>query len=92
MALCHKALTTQNMYTELRQGSKKAVRVVRNSMAYLQTLQKKTPMARAVVVLPVPEPPKEAQLQEEGEGTPRSSYPKIDCQAKTWENCSMNWI
>ena len=31
-------LTIQNTYTELRQGSKKAVVVVRNSMAYLQTL------------------------------------------------------
>ena len=31
-------LTIQNMYTELRQGSKKAVMVVRNSMAYPQTL------------------------------------------------------
>ena len=35
-------LTIQNTYTELRQGSKKAVMVVRNSTAYLQTLQKKT--------------------------------------------------
>ena len=35
-------LTVQNTYTELRQGSKKAVMVVRNSMAYPQTLQKKT--------------------------------------------------
>ena len=32
------SLTIQNTYTELRQGSKKAVMVVRNSMAYLQTL------------------------------------------------------
>ena len=31
-------LTIQNTYTELRQGSKKAVVVVRNSMAYPQTL------------------------------------------------------
>ena len=31
-------LTIQNTYTELRQGSKKAVVVVRNSTAYLQTL------------------------------------------------------
>ena len=31
-------LTVQNMYTELRQGSRKAVVVVRNSTAYLQTL------------------------------------------------------
>ena len=35
-------LTVQNMYTELRQGSKKAIVVVRNSRAYLQTLQKRT--------------------------------------------------
>ena len=31
-------LTIQNIYTELRQGSKKAVVVVKNSMAYPQTL------------------------------------------------------
>ena len=31
-------LTVQNTYTELRQGSKKAVVVVRNSMAHLQAL------------------------------------------------------
>ena len=31
-------LTIQNTYTELRQGSKKVVVVVRNSMAYPQTL------------------------------------------------------
>ena len=48
-------LTIQNTYTELRQGSKKAAMVVRNSTAYLQTLQKKTLMARAVAVLLVPE-------------------------------------
>ena len=40
-ALQTEGLTVQNMYTELRQGSKKAVMVVRNSMAYSQTLQKK---------------------------------------------------
>ena len=34
-------LTVRNMYTELRQGSKKAVVMVRNSIAYPQTLQKK---------------------------------------------------
>ena len=33
-------LTVQNTYTEWRQGSKKAVMVVRNSMAYSQTLWK----------------------------------------------------
>ena len=59
-------LTVQNTHTELRQGSKKVVMVVRNSMAYPLTLQKKTPVARAVIVLPLPKPPMEAQLQEEG--------------------------
>ena len=57
-------LTVQNMYTKLRQGSKKAVVVVRNSTAYPQTLWRKIPVARAVAALPVPEPPEEAQLQE----------------------------
>ena len=51
-------LTIQNTYTELRKGSKKAVVVVWNNTAYPQTLQKKTPMARAVVASPVLEPPK----------------------------------
>ena len=57
-------LTVQNTYTELRQGSKKAVVVVRNSMAYSQILWKKTLVARAVAALPVPKPPEEVQLQE----------------------------
>ena len=57
-------LTVQNTYTELRQGSKKAVIVVRNNTAYSQTLQKKTQMVRVVAALPVPKPPEEVQLQE----------------------------
>ena len=56
-------LTMQNMYTELRKGSKKAAVVVQNNTAYPQTLQKKTPVARAVSTLPVPEPPKSKSLQ-----------------------------
>ena len=47
-------LTIQNTYTELRQGSKKAFVVVRNRTDYLQTLWKKTPVARAVMATPVP--------------------------------------
>ena len=57
-------LTVQNTYTKLRQGSKKAVIVVRNNTAYSQTLRKKTPVARAVAALPVPKPPEEVQLLE----------------------------
>ena len=55
-------LTVQNTYTELRNGSKKAVVVVWNNTGYLQILCKKTPVARAVAALPVPEPPKGEQL------------------------------
>ena len=57
-------LTVQNTYTKLRQGSKNEVMVVRNNTAYLQTLQKKTLVTRAVAALPVPKPPEEVQLQE----------------------------
>ena len=39
-----------------------AVIVVWNNTAYLQTLQKKTPVARVVAALPVPEPPEGEQL------------------------------
>ena len=51
-------LTVQNTYTELRKGSKKAVIVVQNNTTYLQTLQKKTLVARVVAALPLPEPPR----------------------------------
>ena len=84
-------LTVQNMYTELGQGSKKAVMVVRNSTVYSQTLQKKTPVARAVVVLPVPKPPKEVQLQE-GVTSPRFAIPPDWLLGKDMVNYSMNWI
>ena len=67
-------LTVLNMYTKLRQGSKKAVVVVRNSTAYSQTLWKKTLVARAVAALPVPELPEEVQLLE-GADEPRIPIP-----------------
>ena len=38
-------LTMQNVYTELRMGSKNAIVVVRNSTAYPQTLKKRTLVA-----------------------------------------------
>ena len=50
-------LTVQNMYTELRKGSKKAVVVVQNHTAYPQTLQKKTPVVRAIPIQLLPETP-----------------------------------
>ena len=66
-------LTVQNTYTELMQGSKKVVMVVRNSIASSQTLWKKTPVSRAIAALPVPKPPGEVQLQE-GDDEPQSSH------------------
>ena len=70
-------LTIQNAYTELRKGSKNAVVVVRNSIAYSQTPQKKTLMPRAVSAIAVPEPLTETRLWE-GEDGPQSPHtPKL---------------
>ena len=66
-------LTVQSMYSELRKGSKNADVVVRNSMAYPQTLKNRTPVARAVTTTAVPELPAETRLLE-GEGEPQSPH------------------
>ena len=71
-------LTVQNTYTELRQGSKKAVMVVRNNTAYSQTLWKKTLVARVVAALPVPEPPWRRAVAGGGWWVPWSPYPQTD--------------
>ena len=60
-------LTMQNMYTELRKGSKKVVVVVQNNTAYPQTLRKKTSVARVMAVQPVPKTPKPGSLQVQDE-------------------------
>ena len=70
-------LTVQNMYTELRKGSKKAVVVVWNNTAYPQTHRKNTPMTRAISVLPVPEPPKPKSLQVEDDTCSDPHTPKL---------------
>ena len=49
---------------ELCSGSKNVAVVVRNSMAYPQTLRKKIPVARAVAVIWVPEPPMQTHVME----------------------------
>ena len=82
--------TIQNTYMELRQGSKNAVMVVRNSMAYPQTLCKKTPVARAVMANPVLGPPLESQLQEGGM-SPQILTPPNWLLGKGIESYSMNW-
>ena len=70
-------LTVQNTYTELRKGGKEAVIVVWNNTAYLQTLQKKTFMARVVPTLPVPEPPESKSLQDRDDTNPDLQTPKL---------------
>ena len=70
-------LTVQNTYTELRKGSKKAVIVVWNNTTYLQTLQKKTHMARPVSILLVPEPPKSKSLQDRNDMHPDFQTSKL---------------
>ena len=70
-------LTVQNMYTELRKDSKKVVVVVQNHTTYPQTLQKKTLMARAMAVQPLPETPKPGSLQVEDEVCPAPQTPKL---------------
>ena len=70
-------LTVQNTYTKLRKGSKKAVVVVWNNTAYSQTLCKKTPVARAVAALPVPEPPEGEQYQEGADKSHDSHTPRL---------------
>ena len=49
-------LTIQNAYTEMCNGSRNVAVVVRNSMAYPQTLKKKIPVARVVAANWVSEP------------------------------------
>ena len=70
-------LTVQNMYTELRKDSKKAVVVVQNNTAYPQTLGKKTPVVRAISVLPVPEPPEPENLQVKEDACSDLHTPKL---------------
>ena len=51
--------------------------VVQNNTAYPQTLQKKTPVARAISMLPVPEPPKPKNLQVEDDTCSDLPAPKL---------------
>ena len=70
-------LTMQNMYTELRKGSKKAVLVVWNHTAYPQTLWKKTPLARAIPIQLLPKTPKPGSLPVPDEVCPDPQTPKL---------------
>ena len=70
-------LTLQNAYTELHSGSKNIALIVRNNMAYPQTLRKKTPMARAVTVTQIPELPVLVGSMEASEDDQGQQIPKL---------------
>ena len=57
-------LMIQNAYTKMCNGSKNVAIMVRNSMAYPQTLRKKIPVARVVAATWVPEPPMQTSMIE----------------------------
>ena len=70
-------LTMQNMYMELRTGSKNAIVVVRNSTAYPQTLRKKTPVVQAVATTAVPELPVGTRFPEGADKPQDPHTPKL---------------
>ena len=70
-------LTIQSTYTKLRKGSKKAVVVVQNNTAYLQILQKKASVARAVAALPVHKTPESEGWQERTNESPNLHTPRL---------------
>ena len=76
-------LTVQNAYVEFCGGSKNVTVVVRNSTTYPQTLRKKTPVARAVMVTQIPELPVQISLTEASEKDHGHQMPKLT--VKQWQ-------
>ena len=88
-------ITVQNTYTKLRQVSKKTFMVVRNNTAYSQTLQKKTPVARAVAASPVPEPLEEVQLLEGADKSHDPHTPRLMARprhGKLFDKFVFRWL
>ena len=88
-------LTVQNAYTELRKVSKNAIVVVGNSTAYPQTLQKKSPVARAVAVITVLEPLPETRVQEGKDGPQNPHTPNLTVrqrQGKLFEELDLSGL
>ena len=88
-------LTIQNAYTELCSGSRNVTVVVRNSMAYPQTLRKKTPVARAVRVtwvLELPVHTDRMETSEEAHGPQAPKHTMKQRQEKLFEEIRSEWI
>ena len=88
-------LMVQNAYTELCSGSKNVAVVVRNSTAYPLTLRKKTPVAKAVTVTWVPEPPVQTSLTKVSEGDHGHQMPRLTVkqrQEKLFEKLDLSGL
>ena len=88
-------LMVQNTYMELYSGSKNVTVVMRNSMAYPQTLRKKTPVAKTVMVTQVPEPPVQTGLTEASEEDHGHQMPKLTVkqrQEKLFEELDLSGL
>ena len=70
-------LMVQNIYTEICNGSKNVAVVVSNNSMYPQTLGKKTPVARAVMVTQIPELPVQISLMEVSKEDHGCQMPKL---------------
>ena len=78
------------MLIQLHSGSKNVAVVVRNSMAYPQTLRKKTPVVRAVAATHISELPMQSVRQ-----GPRPADAKAVCETKAGEivwGAGFEWI
>ena len=88
-------LRLQNAYTELCSGSKIVTVVVRNSMAYPQTLRKKTPVPGQLQSPQLPEPPVQTSLTEASEGVHHHQTPKLTVkqrQEKLFEELDLSGL
>ena len=88
-------LTVQNVYTKLCKGSKNVAVMVRNSMAYPQTLRKKTPVVRAVAATKVPVPPMQTDVMEmlsESQGFLMPKLPMKQRQEKLFKELDLNGL
>ena len=88
-------LMVQNAHTELCSDSKNVTGVVGNSMAYPQTLRKRTSVARAVVATLVPEPPMQTGMMEALDKAQGLQMPKLTMkqrQEKLFEELDLSGL
>ena len=88
-------LTIQNAYTEMCNSNKNVSIIVRNSMAYPQTLKKRIPVARAVVANWVPELqmwPRMIEALDEAQGIQTLKLTMKQIQEKLFKNLDLSGL